>query len=293
MKIKRKNEAPLLIPIVTAKHRCRKQGFILLFAGLMLCSSLSVGAQCETVNTAFKAGEKVTYDLYFNWKFIWTKAGVAQLTIDSILHDSKPAYRLNLLVVGDKRADLFFKIRDTLTSVVSERLQPIYFRKGAEENSRYTVDEVSFFNKDGVHYVKQKRTYRDGEVIETEQEDSRCIYDMLSIMAWARSYDLKSYKKGQRINFPIATGRKKDEQTLIYRGKENFTSEEGITYRCMVLSLVKKQDGKETDVITFYITDDKNHLPVRLDLFLNFGSAKAFLNNVKGNRHPLGAVVKK
>ncbi|KAA6307501.1 hypothetical protein EZS27_040828, partial [termite gut metagenome] len=176
-------------------------------------------------------------------------------------------------------------------SVVSERLQPISFRKGAEESSRYTIDEVSFFNKDGVHYVKQQRTYRNGEVIKTEQDDSRCIYDMLSIMAWARSYHFKNYKKGQRINFPIATGRKKEEQTLIYRGKENVTSEEGITYRCMILSLVKKQDEKETDVITFYITDDNNHLPVRLDLFLNFGSAKAFLNNVKGNRHPLEAVV--
>ncbi|KAA6307143.1 hypothetical protein EZS27_041192, partial [termite gut metagenome] len=158
MKIKRKNEVPLPVPpTVTAKHRCRKQGLILIFAGLLLCSPLSVGAQCETVNIAFKAGEEVTYDLYFNWKFIWTKAGVAQLTIDSILHDSQPAYRLNLLVVGNKKTDRFFKMRDTLTSVVSERLQPISFRKGAEESSRYTIDEVSFFNKDGVHYVKQQR----------------------------------------------------------------------------------------------------------------------------------------
>ena len=39
--------------------------------------------------------------------------------------------------------------------------------------------------------------------------------------------------------------------------------------------------GKEKEVITFYITDDKNHLPVRLDLYLNFGSAKAFLSSVR------------
>ena len=42
-----------------------------------------------------------------------------------------------------------------------------------------------------------------------------------------------------------------------------------------------------------YITDDKNHLPVRLDLYLNFGSAKAFLSSVRGNRHPLTSIVTK
>jgi hypothetical protein len=49
---------------------------------------------------------------------------------------------------------------------------------------------------------------------------------------------------------------------------------------------------KEKEVITFYVTDDKNHLPVRLDLYLNFGSAKAFLHTIKGNRHPLTSIIK-
>ncbi|KAB4444135.1 DUF3108 domain-containing protein, partial [Bacteroides thetaiotaomicron] len=51
--------------------------------------------------------------------------------------------------------------------------------------------------------------------------------------------------------------------------------------------------GKEKEVITFYVTDDKNHLPVRLDLYLNFGSAKAFLREIKGNRHPLTSIIEK
>ena len=65
------------------------------------------------------------------------------------------------------------------------------------------------------------------------------------------------------------------------------------TYRCLIFSLVEyDKKGKEKEVITFFVTDDLNHLPVRLDLFLNFGSAKAFLNNVTGNRHPLTSIVK-
>ena len=143
------------------------------------------------------------------------------------------------------------------------------------------------------YLVNQKRTYRDGAFDESEASDSRCIYDMLSILAQARSYDPADYKVGDKIKFPMATGRKVEEQTLIYRGKENVKAENGVTYRCLIFSLVEyDKKGKEKEVITFFVTDDLNHLPVRLDLFLNFGSAKAFLNNVTGNRHPLTSIVK-
>lgn len=184
-------------------------------------------------------------------------------------------------------------MRDTLTCVIGEKLEPRYFRKGAEEGKRYTVDEAWFSYKDGLCLVNQKRTYRDGAFNESEDSDSRCIYDMLSILAQARSYDPADYKVGDKIKFPMATGRKVEEQTLIYRGKENVKAENGVTYRCLIFSLVEyDKKGKEKEVITFFVTDDLNHLPIRLDLFLNFGSAKAFLNNVTGNRHPLTSIVK-
>ena len=90
----------------------------------------------------------------------------------------------------------------------------------------------------------------------------------------------------------MATGKDIEKQTLIYRGKENYKAENGVTYRCLVFSLVEYVNNKEKEVITFYITDDLNHLPVRLDMYLNFGSAKAFLTDIKGNRHPLTSIVK-
>lgn len=260
---------------------------VVLFMGL----SLPAQAQCEAKNEAFKSGEHVMYDLYFNWKFVWVKAGFASLTTNATTYHSKPAYRINLLAIGSKRADFFFKMRDTLTCIVGQKLEPRYFRKGAEEGKRYTVDEAFFSYRNGLSYVNQKRTHRDGEVVETEQSDSRCIQDMLSILAQARSYDPKDYVVGQRIKFPMATGRQVEEQTLIYRGPKKITAENDTTYRCLVFSLVEYKDNKEKEVITFYITDDKNHLPVRLDLYLNFGSAKAFLKSVSGARHPLTSVV--
>lgn len=268
----------------------------MLVCGAMAClflATLPANAQCEAKNDAFKSGEHVMYDLYFNWKFVWVKAGLASLTTNSTTYHSEPAYRINLLSIGSKRADFFFKMRDTLTSVITEKLEPRYFRKGAEEGKRYTVDEARFSYRNGLCYVNQKRTRSNGSVQETEQSDSRCIHDMLSILAQARSYDPKDYKVGERISFPMATGRKVEEQTLIYRGVKKITAENDTTYRCLVFSLVEFHKGKEKEVITFYITDDRNHLPVRLDMYLNFGSAKAFLRSVRGNKHPLTSIVSK
>lgn len=273
--------------------KVRRNFAILMLTLLMGSFALPANAQCEAKNDAFQSGEHVMYDLYFNWKFVWVKAGIASLTTNATTYNSQPAYRMNLLALGSKRADFFFKMRDTLTCVMGEKLEPRYFRKGAEEGKRYTVDEARFSYKDGLCFVNQKRTFRDGEVQESEYSDSRCVYDMLTILAQARSYDPEDYKVGDKIKFSMATGRKVEEQTLIYRGKENVKAENGVTYRCLIFSLVEyDKKGKEKEVITFYVSDDKNHLPVRLDMFLNFGSAKAFLNDVKGNRHPLTSIVK-
>lgn len=267
-----------------------------LLAGIVaLGAPMTARAQCTAENLAFKSGEHVMYDLYFNWKFIWKKVGLASLTVYETTYHQQPAYRFNLLSVGSKKTDFFFKMRDTLTCYVSDKLEPLYFRKAAEEGKRYTVDEAWFSYSNGQSHVKQRRTWhnpvRDPQ--EMEYSDTRCIFDMLSILAQARSYDPSDYKVGDRILFPMATGRKVEQQTLIYRGRKEIEANNDTIYRCLVFSFVEFKKGKEKEVITFYISDDKNHLPIRLDMYLNFGSAKAFLKSVTGNRYPLTSVVTK
>ena len=47
-------------------------------------------------------GEHVMYDLYFNWKFIWKKVGLASLTTNATTYRSRPAYRFNLLLWAEE-----------------------------------------------------------------------------------------------------------------------------------------------------------------------------------------------
>lgn len=266
-----------------------------LMIGILCCVWLGVfsaAAQCAAKNEAIQPGERLTYELKFNWKFIWINAGEAKMTLNPVTYKGKSCYKTDLLAVSNKTIDMFFRMRDTITTITTDRLEPMYYRKGAEEGSGYTVDEARFSYQNGKCIVDQSRVRRDRDTIYKKDTLDHCVFDMLSILLQARSFDPTHYKVGDKILFPMATGRKVEQQTLIYRGKKKFKAEDGVKYRCLVFSLVEyDKDGDEDEVITFYVTDDRNHLPVRLDLYLNFGSAKAFLKTVKGNRYPLESII--
>lgn len=255
-----------------------------------LIGSIAAHAQCGAENNAIKAGETLNYELKFNWKFIWINAGWAKMTVNDATYMGQSCLKTDLQSYTNKKIDFFFKMRDTLTCITSQQLEPLYFRKGAEEGKRYTVDEVKFSYDNGKCIVDQQRTLY-GNTEKHYDESPVCVYDMLSILLQARSYDPTDYQPGLKIRFSMATGKAIEKQTLIYRGKENYRAENGVTYRCLVFSLVEYVNNKEKEIITFYVTDDLNHLPVRLDMYLNFGSAKAFLTDIKGNRHPLTSIV--
>ena len=261
---------------------------------LLVVGELAAQAQCGGNNTAIQAGETLKYELKFNWKFIWINAGWARMTVNDTNYKGKPCLKTELQSYTNRKIDRFFKMRDTLTSIVTKKLEPLYFKKAAEEGKRYTVDKVWFDYKNGKCIVNQQRSVNREAPNKRSDEADVCVYDMLSILLQARSYDPTNYKPGLKILFSMATGREIEKETLIYRGKKNYKAENGVKYRCLVFSLVEyNEKHKEKEIITFYVTDDKNHLPVRLDLYLNFGSAKAFLSNVKGNRHPLTSIIEK
>ena len=168
-------------------------------------------AQCTARNTAFLPGEHVSYDLMFNWKFIWIKVGTAELTTDTARYQGKDGYCFSLKSLTSKRADFFFKMRDTLTCYVTNRLEPLYFCKAAEEGKRHTKDEAWFSYRDGFAHVKQCRTwYSPADRAPQEMEytaESGCIFDMLSILGQARSWRAEDYKVGDKIHFRGGQGR--------------------------------------------------------------------------------------
>ena len=258
-----------------------------------LLSSPVSAQQCGIENTAFQSGERLNYDLYFNWKFVWVKVGKASMNTDLTTYQGKSAYCASLVTGGNKKLDRFFTMRDTLLSYCSPDLSPLYFRKGAREGKRYYVDELWYTYPNNTCKLRMHRIDADGEVHWKDAQYKDCIYDMMSIFLRARNFDATGMKVGDKIPMPISDARRLTNSWLQYRGVESFkVNETKEKFRCLVFSFYEREDGKNHELIRFYITDDQNHIPVRLDMFLSFGSAKAFLRNYKGVRSEMTSRIK-
>ena len=255
--------------------------------------ALTTHAQCTFKNTAFNGGEFLSYNLYYNWQFVWVKAGSASMSTVKSRYKGKEAFRASLTTRGNNKVDEMFVLRDTLLAYCSTDMAPLYFRKGAREGSRYTVDEVWYDYKGSQVNLTQRRLYKDGTRKTIHNNSKICIYDMISIFLRARSFDPTDWKKGHALKIPIADGNGIEYSAqLRYRGKSVVKADNNKKYRCLELSYMEPDDGKYKEIVRFYVTDDNNHIPIRLDMFLRIGSAKAFLTSMKGARSEIKSIVK-
>lgn len=262
-----------------------RQARTILLTLLLASAAMVASAQCSFRNTAFQSGEFLTYNLYYNWKFVWVKAGTASMYIVESRYNGKNAYRASLITRGNEKVDNMFVLRDTLLCYNTLDLAPLYYRKGAREGKRYTVDEVFYSYPNGKCQVQQHRQHNSGRHSWQKHTYDECLYDMLSIFLRARSFNPTGWKKGHDVDFPIADGNGRTPAKLRFQGRTTIKADNGRKYNCLQLSYMELDDGKYKRIVDFYVTDDNNHIPIRLDMFLKFGSAKAFLVDMKGIRN--------
>ena len=265
----------------------------MLLTVMIVLSSITASAQCGIDNTAFKSGEYLSYDLYFNWKFVWVNVGSASMSTTKSKYKGKDAYRSSLVTRSSSKYDKIFMLRDTLLSYTDMSLSPLYFRKGAREGDRYYVDEIWYSYPNGNCQLKQHRIEHTGEHKWKDSAYKDCIYDMMSIFMRARNFDASGFTVGQNIPLPISDAKHLSNSWIKYQGKDEFEIEgTKKKFRCLVFSFIEREDGHNKEIIRFYVTDDANHIPVRLDMFLKFGSAKAFLKGYKGVRSKMTSLIK-
>lgn len=261
------------------------------------CAAMAIWFATPHINAhdAFRSGEQLDYSLYYNWGFVWVKAGTATLTINQSTYEGIDALRTRLLMRGSDKADEYFVLRDTITSFVSaDKMQPLYYLKHDIEGKKRKLREVRYSYHGNDCRVRQTYSHADGNITNKDETRPAQVYDMLSMMLKARNFNTEGWQKGKHINFLMTDGNGVRNHTLIYRGKTKVKMRDSKTaYRCLQLSFVEKQeDGDEKEVITFFVTDDANHLPVRLDMYLKFGAAKVYLTSAKGLKNPPAGQIK-
>ena len=132
--------------------------FISLFA---LLTSNTAKAQCTYKNTAFKSGESLHYNLYYNWSFVWVKAGTA--TFDIVQDTITYWLRDTALVNQDTlKIEVTHNITDS-TGVLKQEVEPLTLLSKVSYAKRLKDKQKAFDE----WKKKQEKLKKRGEPYET------------------------------------------------------------------------------------------------------------------------------
>lgn len=265
-------------------------------AALITCCtifSLQAQTQCKVNNKYFQAGEELTYDLYFKWGLVNTKAGTSTLKTVSERYSNKDAYKMTMTAKSSGMVNKVFSINDTLSAYATKDLIPLAYHKNAEEGGDHTIENMTYtYGASGEVSVHTKRTKNGEEKFDEVIKSNSCVYDLISVVFYARTLDYSTMKKGDEVRVDFISGKRKSYMLIEYQGTENMKANDDKTYSCLklVLSVMnanEKAFEDKQEAMKVYITNDDNRMPVRLDSKLNVGSTRAILKSYKGNKYPV------
>ena len=210
------------------------------------------------------------------------KAGEASFITKNTTFEGRKAVSMQFLVRTTSAADKLFSVNDTIVSYLDpEKGRPIYFSKHSYEgDNRYQEYARYTYPASGGCRVDMRKIYRDGRVRENTENSKVNVYDLVSVMAYARSLNTSGFMAGKRIDYRFVDAADVIDECMIFEGRETVKVS-GVKYDCMVFRFVEpyqeKGKTKYKDVLTIYMTADEARTIVEMDIRYKVGSAKARL----------------
>jgi hypothetical protein len=260
---------------------------------IMLSWGLSIQAQCFENSHAFSPGEKVIYNAYYNWGFVWINAGKVTFSVNDTSWNEKPAFHFKGYGATYRAYDIFFRVRDSFDVWVDPySLKPFEFHRRTNEGSysahyHYLFDDENRQIKTSIS--KEGDAYRDSIITWP-----KCSFDLLSMVYQARNIDFSSYSVNDKIPISMIVDGEVYNLYIRYLGKETIKDRSGRKFRCLKFSplLVEGTIFEEGEKMAVWVTDDKNKIPIIVEAKILVGSVKAVFVEAKGLEHPIAAEIK-
>ncbi len=245
-----------------------KKGFVLFW---LLAGSLALSAQSK-----YPTLEKLVYDGYYNWGFIWIKAGKVVFSTT----DSEKYPNANCLeAVGTSLPfwDSFFRLRDTLVSHHDKKtFFPYEFSRMAHEADYHKTFHYQFHYADSVVIGNINRIgkFQRTDTVHLKPE----TYDMLSVAWWARELDFDKYRERDLIPIRILIDSEIYDLYIRYLGTEKIKVA-GQRRECYVFSplLVEGNVFRGGEGMKIWVSKDQFRLPLMVEAKILIGSVKAML----------------
>ena len=261
--------------------------------GLVLCLAFICQSQmlCDIDNKPFASGERIHYQLFYNWGPVWIQAGTCEFSVCLATWNNKKVYQLMAQGKTQKSFDSFYKVRDTIVSYVTrDKIVPYQAFKYTHEDNWHGIDDFRFVPEQNgwsiTTRLKRKKQWRDPEVSRTTQ----CGFDMITSIYRLRCIsDEKLYVKGRRIEIPVRLDDDEYNLYLTYLGKQWIKLYGGGYYSAheFSLSLIEGNVFKRGDVLKLWLSDDGNKIPLLIESPIRVGYVKAVFKEAERTLYPL------
>ncbi len=237
---------------------------------------------CGIRNTAFQAGESVTMKVFYNAAGMYIGAGEATFTVSQEKWKGRTAWHCTGEGHSYPFFDHFFKVRDRYESYIdTSTLLPLQFIRNVEEGKHKVYNNVSFNHNAGT------ATSTNGTFTIT-----RCVQDVMSSMYYARNIRYDKYKPGDKIPFDMFIDDEVFHLYLRYLGKETVKTRYGkfraIKFKPLLIKGTMFEGGEKMIV---WVSDDPNHLVLRVESGITVGSIKVDMFGYRNLRHPLSSLI--
>ena len=239
---------------------------------------------CGIRNTAFQSQETITYTVFYSVIGMYLNAGTATFSANLDKLGNKTVYHLIGLGNSNSRYDWIFKVRDRYESYIDTgNLQPQRFIRNIDEGGFRQNEDVIFNNANNT-----------ATSLKNTVPVPNCVQDVLSSIYYARNINFNNRKVNEQIPFTMFLDNTVYNLYIKYLGKEQIKTRYG-TFNAIKFKplLVKGTIFEGGEKMTVWVTDDPNHIPIRIESPITVGSVKVDMMGYGKLRYPLSSLISK
>lgn len=238
---------------------------------------------CGIRNSSFKSGEKIYYEILYSVIGIYVNAGYASFSTELENYNGKPVYHITGNGTSNTKYDWIFKVRDRYESFIdTATLKPYKFVRDVQEGDFKMYDNVTF-NQQANTAVNKYGVYK----------TPNCVQDVLSMIYYARNINFDNYKPEDKIPFNMFLDNETHSLYIKYLGKETIKTSYGkfkaIKFKPLLIKGTVFEGGEG---MTVWVSDDDNHIPLRIESPIVVGSVKVDLVGHANLRNPFTSAIR-
>lgn len=242
------------------------------------------GNFCGIRNSTTQNGEEITYTIFYSLAGAHVNAGSTTFSNKLEKLNGQTVYHVMGIGGSNTRYDWIYRVRDRYESYIDTlTMQPVKFFRDVSEGSTKKYETVNF-DRSANTATTQSGTYK----------VPSCVQDVLSTIYYARNIDFDRYRKNDKIPFQMFLENEVHELYIRYLGKEEVKTKYGkfnaIKFKVLLIPGTIFKGGEDMAV---WVSDDRNHIPVRIESQILIGSIKVDMTGYKNLRYPLLGVQKK